>query len=98
MDLRPGGTAWSTSRRTGPTCGRAALRAPWIPDDGGMSTVETVERALCEIFAEVLELDEMDPDDGFFDVGGDSVLAVQVVQTARAAGLRLSGPRLFDPP
>jgi amino acid adenylation domain-containing protein len=61
-----------------------------------MTTVETVERTLCEIFAEVLELDELGPDDGFFDVGGDSVLAVQVVKTARSAGLVLSVRDIFD--
>ena len=61
-----------------------------------MSTVETVERILCGIFAEVLELDEMAIDDGFFDVGGDSILAVQVVKTARAAGLVLSVRDIFD--
>ena len=61
-----------------------------------MSTVETVERALCKIFAEVLELDELGLDDGFFDVGGDSVLAVQVVSRACAAGLALSVRDIFD--
>jgi aryl carrier-like protein len=54
------------------------------------------EATLCRILAEVLELDVVRPEDGFFEVGGDSVLAVQVVARARAAGLSLSVRDLFD--
>lgn len=54
------------------------------------------ERALREIYAEVLGIGRVGPDDGFFDVGGDSVLALQVVARAREAGLGLSVRDLFD--
>ena len=58
-------------------------------------TAET-ETALCRILADVLGLDVVRPQDGFFEVGGDSVLAVQVVARARKAGLALTVRDLFD--
>lgn len=59
-------------------------------------TDATAEATLCRILAEVLELDVVRPDDGFFEVGGDSVLAVAVVARAREAGLVLGVRDLFD--
>lgn len=56
----------------------------------------TAEATLCRIFADVLDLDLVRPQDGFFEVGGDSVLALQVVARAREAGLALSVRDLFD--
>jgi aryl carrier-like protein len=56
----------------------------------------STEATLCRILAEVLGLDLVHPGDGFFEVGGDSVLAVQVVARAREAGLALSVRDLFD--
>ena len=58
--------------------------------------IATTEATLCRILAEVLDVDLVRPEDGFFEVGGDSVLAVQVVTRARAAGLVLSVRDLFD--
>jgi hypothetical protein len=58
--------------------------------------IAAVEATLCRILAEVLELELVRPQDGFFEVGGDSVLAVQVVARARAAGLVLGVRDLFD--
>jgi hypothetical protein len=59
-------------------------------------TIAAREAALCRILAEVLELDLVRPQDGFFEVGGDSVLAVAVVARARGAGLVLGVRDLFD--
>jgi hypothetical protein len=58
--------------------------------------IATTEATLCQILADVLGLDVVGPQDGFFEVGGDSVLAVQVVARAREAGLVLSVRDLFD--
>lgn len=55
-----------------------------------------VAAALCRIVADVLDLDQVGPRDGFFEVGGDSVLALQVVARARDAGLTFSVRDLFD--
>ncbi|WP_203737931.1 non-ribosomal peptide synthetase, partial [Actinoplanes italicus] len=54
------------------------------------------ERQLAEIWAEVLHLDRVGVDDNFFELGGDSILSIQAVARARAAGLHLSPAQLFD--
>jgi hypothetical protein len=58
--------------------------------------IATAEATLCQVFAEVLGLDQVCPQDGFFEVGGDSVLALRVVARAREAGLSFSVRNLFD--
>jgi aryl carrier-like protein len=58
--------------------------------------IATTEATLCRILAEVLGVDLVHPEDGFFEVGGDSVLALQVVARAREAGLALIVRDLFD--
>lgn len=59
-------------------------------------TIATTQAALCQIIADVVDRELVGPRDGFFEVGGDSVLAVQVVARAREAGLVLSVRDLFD--
>jgi aryl carrier-like protein len=59
-------------------------------------SVAATEAELCRILADVLKLDLVRPQDGFFEVGGDSVLAVAVVARAREAGLVLGVRDLFD--
>jgi aryl carrier-like protein len=54
------------------------------------------EATLCRIIADVLGVAHVGPEDGFFEAGGDSVLAVQVVARVREAGLDLSVRELFD--
>jgi aryl carrier-like protein len=64
--------------------------------EGTIESIASAEATLCRILAEVLELEHVRPQDGFFEVGGDSVLAVQVVARAREAGLILGVRDLFD--
>lgn len=59
-------------------------------------TIAATAATLCRILADVLNLELVRPQDGFFEVGGDSVLAVAVVARAREAGLALSVRDLFD--
>ncbi len=48
------------------------------------------ERALADIWAQVLGVKTVGPDDTFFDLGGDSILAIQVVARANQAGLPIT--------
>lgn len=66
----------------------------------GISADEEVrarrERTLAEIVASTLGRDHVDPHEGFFDAGGDSVLALQVVARAHEAGLALTVRDIFE--
>ena len=60
----------------------SALPAPMRVHRQGLALVEAssdVERALCEIWAEVLRLEQVGVTDDFFDLGGDSLAALEVV-------------------
>ncbi|WP_156748187.1 non-ribosomal peptide synthetase, partial [Mycobacterium sp. 1465703.0] len=46
-----------------------------------------VEEILAGIYTEVLGVERVSVDDSFFELGGDSILSLQVVARARAAGL-----------
>ncbi|HEV7648872.1 MAG TPA: amino acid adenylation domain-containing protein [Actinophytocola sp.] len=53
------------------------------------------ERALCEIFADVLDLDRVGADEDFFALGGDSILSITVSGRARAQGVDVSPQDVF---
>jgi amino acid adenylation domain-containing protein/non-ribosomal peptide synthase protein (TIGR01720 family) len=54
-----------------------------------------VEGALAAIWAEVLGLERVGAADNFFALGGDSILAIQVVTRARDAGIVLTPSQFF---
>ncbi|MEU2060470.1 non-ribosomal peptide synthase/polyketide synthase [Streptomyces sp. NPDC013455] len=56
------------------------------------------ERILAAIWAELLGVARVGVDDNFFMLGGDSILSIQVVSRARAAGLTLTPRDLFRHP
>ncbi|HEX6292209.1 MAG TPA: amino acid adenylation domain-containing protein [Herpetosiphonaceae bacterium] len=55
-----------------------------------------VELALAEIWASVLRVDQVGVNDNFFDLGGDSILSIQLAARARQAGIDLSPRQVFD--
>ncbi|MXQ65540.1 amino acid adenylation domain-containing protein [Actinomadura rayongensis] len=55
-----------------------------------------VEQILCELFADILRLDRVGVDDGFFALGGDSIMSMQLVSRARRAGLVISPRQVFE--
>ncbi|MGW0518409.1 non-ribosomal peptide synthase/polyketide synthase [Crossiella sp. NPDC003009] len=63
----------------------AAYRAPETP----------AEKALAEIWAEVLGLARVGTSDNFFELGGDSILTIQVVSRAHKAGYAFTTKDLF---
>ena len=53
------------------------------------------EELLAGVWAEVLGVTRVGVTDNFFELGGDSILSIQAVSRARAAGLRLSSSDVF---
>ncbi|RSD07770.1 non-ribosomal peptide synthetase [Amycolatopsis eburnea] len=78
---------------------RAALR-----DRGGRAEESTVDatgspaEVLAGIWAGVLGVGHVGPDDDFFALGGDSMTAIRVVSKAREAGIALSVHGVFQHP
>ncbi|SDD36712.1 non-ribosomal peptide synthetase [Actinokineospora iranica] len=76
---------------------RGALPAPdFTPDTATTGAGTAAERVLAGLFAEVLGLPEVGVDSGFFDLGGDSIMSIQLVSRARRAGLALSVRDVFE--
>ncbi|MFD4528139.1 amino acid adenylation domain-containing protein [Streptomyces sp. NPDC058470] len=64
---------------------RAALPAPDFEGAArGRGPQTPVEEVLCALFAEVLGLESVSADTSFFDRGGDSLLAMQLIARIRA--------------
>ena len=56
------------------------------------------EQALAEIWATLLGLDRVGIHDDFFELGGDSLVGIQVVARAEAAGVSLDVGQIFEHP
>ncbi|MET8232770.1 amino acid adenylation domain-containing protein [Micromonospora sp. NPDC005298] len=75
---------------------RAALPAPATrPRPRSARPGSVAEEVLCGLFAELLGVPEVGVDDGFFELGGDSITALLLVSRARAAGLELTLREVF---
>ncbi|MEU3626772.1 non-ribosomal peptide synthetase [Amycolatopsis coloradensis] len=75
---------------------RTALPAPdFTAKAAGREPVTETESVLCGLFAEVLGVARAGADDGFFDLGGDSILAVRLAARAAKAGLLVTPDQIF---
>ncbi|WP_367042216.1 amino acid adenylation domain-containing protein [Streptomyces sp. Je 1-332] len=76
---------------------RRALPAPEVLSGASGAGPRTErEKVLCDLFAAVLGVTDVGIDDGFFDLGGDSIMSIQLVSSARRAGLELSVRDIFE--
>ncbi|MES1204670.1 MAG: amino acid adenylation domain-containing protein [Pseudomonadota bacterium] len=96
---------WLAAFPVGPTgkLDHAALPPPprGRPDTGRppVPARSERERALCEVFAGVLELDAVGAEDNFFDLGGNSLLSMRVLAALRAGhGIDVPVARFFQHP
>jgi non-ribosomal peptide synthase protein (TIGR01720 family) len=83
-----------------PRCRRPEPRAtdplPAASDTGEASAPASACDRLRAVFAEVLHLPEVGPDDGFFALGGDSIGVIRAVGAARSAGWRVDPKDVFE--
>ncbi|MCZ2526308.1 amino acid adenylation domain-containing protein [Streptomyces sp. HB2AG] len=80
---------------------RKALPAPGLPAAAEQARAPRtpVEETLCRIFAEILGLPHAGVDDGFFDLGGNSLLGARLVARVRdVLGADLAVGALFRAP
>jgi len=78
---------------------RMALPDPMIASGDRTKYVaprNSTEAKLAAIWARVLRIDKVGIEDDFFDLGGDSILSVQVVAQAAQDGLTVTVRQLFD--
>jgi amino acid adenylation domain-containing protein/non-ribosomal peptide synthase protein (TIGR01720 family) len=68
-----------------PTTGASSLARPTTDD----------ERAVCAAVAEVLRLEEVGVDQDFFQLGGDSILAISLLSALREQGLHVTARQIF---
>ena len=54
------------------------------------------EKQLVEIWEEVLNFKPISTNDNFFEIGGDSILSIQIISKARKMGMMLAPNQLFD--
>jgi amino acid adenylation domain-containing protein/non-ribosomal peptide synthase protein (TIGR01720 family) len=66
--------------------------------ESSTETRSEVEERLVEIWKEILNLDQVSIKDNFFEVGGDSILSIQLVSQARQQGLEFNMEQVFETP
>ena len=82
--------------------GKIDRKALPIPEPAGPTVGEEVaaitpaEKALTAIWARVLKCERVGIHDNFFDLGGDSILSIQIVAQANDAGLKLTTRQVFE--
>ncbi|WP_405358696.1 amino acid adenylation domain-containing protein [Kitasatospora sp. NBC_00085] len=77
---------------------RAALPAPEVSGDATayVAPRTPAEEILSGIWAEILQVEKVGTNDGFFDLGGDSIRAVQVAAVARGRGLGIAVAQIYE--
>ncbi|MBQ1075173.1 amino acid adenylation domain-containing protein [Micromonospora sp. C31] len=72
------------------------LRAPMETEAVAGASSASVERAICALFEEVLGVEGVGPDDSFFGIGGDSIIAVQLRAAAANRGMTLDLADIYE--
>ncbi|MGC0318836.1 amino acid adenylation domain-containing protein [Kitasatospora acidiphila] len=80
---------------------RKALPAPVLAEEAGADRPRRAprtrtEEVLAEAWCQVLGLAEVGIDENFFELGGDSIMAIRVASKVRQAGVTLTSGDVFD--
>jgi amino acid adenylation domain-containing protein/non-ribosomal peptide synthase protein (TIGR01720 family) len=77
---------------------RAGLPAPTneVEQEVATGPRDAREDILCGLYATVLGLSHVNPDQDFFTLGGDSIISIELVAAARRAGLALTVRDVFE--
>ncbi|MEM9804742.1 MAG: amino acid adenylation domain-containing protein, partial [Cyanobacteria bacterium P01_D01_bin.56] len=74
---------------------KALPEATWESDDVVMPRTD-IEKILTKIWTAVLPVEAVGIHDNIFDLGGDSILAMQIVSRGAQVGLRITPKQLFQ--
>lgn len=75
---------------------RRALPVPRRSVQGSAKATTATQRTLQRVWSEVLGLSQVGVRDGFFELGGDSIMAITVASRARELGLPMRARRIFE--
>ncbi|WP_405836830.1 non-ribosomal peptide synthase/polyketide synthase [Streptomyces sp. NBC_01518] len=75
---------------------RSALPEPDLASVATRVPATPAEEAFCALFAEVLGLVEVGVGDGFFELGGDSIMSMQLASRARRSGWVVTPRQIFE--
>lgn len=63
-----------------------------------LEVIPKYELDMKQVLCEVLQIGNIDLNDNFFEVGGDSILCIQLVSKMRKLGLEINMEQIFDAP
>ncbi|HJP91744.1 MAG TPA: amino acid adenylation domain-containing protein [Pyrinomonadaceae bacterium] len=66
------------------------------PEKGFVQPLTSIEKQLAQIWSQILGIEAVGVHDNFFDLGGDSILAIRVTAKANQQGLQLTPRQLFQ--
>ncbi len=92
LDAMPVNASGKIDKKALPEVKREKKRA------GRKAPRKSLEQELCEMFAQVLSLDEFYADDNFFESGGTSLSASKVVMQLMSRGFELEYQDIFENP
>ncbi|MCX6470066.1 MAG: amino acid adenylation domain-containing protein, partial [Corynebacteriales bacterium] len=90
LEEMPLGTSGKVDRKALPEPDFSAHAAPF------RAPTTDVERAVVGLVEDLLGRDDVGLDDSFFGLGGDSIMSIQLVSRARAAGLHFTSRQVFE--
>jgi len=67
-----------------------------VPTKNNPTSNSEIESQLINIWEDVLNFSPVLPEDNFFEIGGDSILSIQIIAKARKLGIQLTANQFFE--